>query len=271
MNTRLLLVGCGKMGSAMLEGWLAQGLEAANVYIVEQTETTAKLQSRYGINGVTDIKDVPQEFIPQVVLFAVKPQVLPDVIADYKSLVRAETVFLSVAAGKTINFFASNLGEMARIVRAMPNTPAAVSRGMTVMCPTDNVSIAQRDMCETLLKTVGLVSWVEDENLMDAVTALSGSGPAYIFHLVEAMAQAGETAGLPADQAMLLARQTVVGAGFLLDASEDTAATLRQNVTSPGGTTAAALDVLMDQKSGLPELMTRAVEAARKRSVELAG
>ncbi|MEQ8286644.1 pyrroline-5-carboxylate reductase [Thalassospira sp.] len=271
MNTRLLLVGCGKMGSAMLEGWLAQGLEAGNVYIVEQAETAEKLQTSYGINGVADIKDVPQDFIPQVVLFAVKPQVLPDVIANYKSLVRAETVFLSVAAGKTINFFASNLGEMARIVRAMPNTPAAVSRGMTVMCPTDNVSIAQRDMCETLLKTVGLVSWVEDENLMDAVTALSGSGPAYIFHLVEAMAQAGETAGLPADQAMLLARQTVVGAGFLLDASEDTAATLRQNVTSPGGTTAAALDVLMDQKSGLPELMTRAVEAARKRSVELAG
>jgi pyrroline-5-carboxylate reductase len=126
-------------------------------------------------------------------------------------------------------------------------------------------------MCETLLATVGLVSWVEDESLMDAVTALSGSGPAYIFHMVEAMAQAGEAAGLPAEQAMLLARQTVIGAGFLLDASEETAATLRQNVTSPGGTTAAALDVLMDQTTGLPELMTRAVEAARKRSVELAG
>ena len=271
MNTRLLLVGCGKMGSAMLEGWLAQGLKADNVYIVEQPEAAEKLATSYVINGITDVADVPQDFIPQVVLFAVKPQVLPDVTDAYKPLVRAETVFLSVAAGKTIEFFARHLGELARIVRAMPNTPAAVSRGMTVMCPTENVSIAQRDMCETLLATVGLVSWVEDESLMDAVTALSGSGPAYIFHMVEAMAQAGEAAGLPAEQAMLLARQTVIGAGFLLDASEETAATLRQNVTSPGGTTAAALDVLMDQTTGLPELMTRAVEAARKRSVELAG
>tara|TARA_R110000868_G_scaffold334991_1_gene595694 strand:- start:31671 stop:32486 length:816 start_codon:yes stop_codon:yes gene_type:complete len=270
MNTRLLLIGCGKMGSAMLEGWLAKGLNADNVYIVEQAEAADKLSTRYGIHGVTDVREVPQDFIPQVVLFAVKPQILPEVIENYKPLVRAETVFLSVAAGKTITFFTSHLGEAARIVRAMPNTPAAVSRGMTVMYPTDNVSQAQRDMCETLLATVGLVSWVDDETLMDAVTALSGSGPAYIFHLVEAMAQAGEAAGLPSEQAMLLARQTVVGAGFLLDASDETAATLRENVTSPGGTTAAALNVLMDQTNGLPELMTRAVEAARKRSVELA-
>lgn len=271
MNTRLLLVGCGKMGSAMLEGWLARGLLASNVYIVEQADAVTDLEARYGINGVTNVDDVPQDFVPQVVLFAVKPQVLPDVIDAYTPLVRAETVFLSVAAGKTIKFFASNLGDGARIVRAMPNTPAAVSRGMTVMCPTDNVSIAQREMCEKLLQAVGQVSWVEDESLMDAVTALSGSGPAYIFHMVEAMARAGMAAGLPEDQAMLLARQTVVGAGFLLDASEETAATLRQNVTSPGGTTAAALEVLMDQKTGLTDLMTRAVEAARKRSVELAG
>ncbi|MBO9506179.1 MULTISPECIES: pyrroline-5-carboxylate reductase [Thalassospira] len=271
MNTRLLLVGCGKMGSAMLEGWLAKGLKSDNVYIVEQAEAAEKLSTRYGVHGITDVTEVPQDFIPQVILFAVKPQVLPDVIDGYKPLVRAETVFLSVAAGKTIDFFAGHLGETARIVRAMPNTPAAVSRGMTVMCPTDNVSQAQRDMCETLLATVGMVSWVSDESLMDAVTALSGSGPAYIFHLVEAMAQAGEAAGLPADQAMMLARQTVVGAGFLLDASEETASTLRENVTSPGGTTAAALSVLMDAQNGLPDLMTRAVEAARKRSVELAG
>jgi pyrroline-5-carboxylate reductase len=143
MNTRLLLVGCGKMGSAMLEGWLAQGLKADNVYIVEQPEAAEKLATSYGINGITDVADVPQDFIPQVVLFAVKPQVLPDVIDAYKPLVRAETVFLSVAAGKTIEFFARHLGELARIVRAMPNTPAAVSRGMTVMCPTENVSIAR--------------------------------------------------------------------------------------------------------------------------------
>ncbi|MCC9620533.1 pyrroline-5-carboxylate reductase [Thalassospira sp. MA62] len=271
MNIRLLLVGCGKMGGAMLEGWLAKGLKAANVFIVEQSDTAEALEAKYGINGVTSIDQVREDFIPQVILFAVKPQILPDVIEDYKPYVRAETVFLSVAAGKTIEFFTSHLGENARIVRAMPNTPAAVSRGMTVMCPTENVSLAQRDLCETLLSAVGMVSWVEDESLMDAVTAVSGSGPAYIFHLVEAMAQAGEAAGLPADQAMLLARQTVVGAGFLLDASEEDAASLRTNVTSPGGTTAAALDVLMDQENGLPELMTRAVEAARKRSVELAG
>lgn len=246
-------------------------LDAANVYIVEQAEAAEKLEASYGVHGITDIADLPSDFIPQVILFAVKPQVLPDVIDAYKPMVRAETVFLSVAAGKTIEFFTSHLGKTARIVRSMPNTPAAVSRGMTVMCPTDNVSIAQRDMCQTLLEAVGMVSWVEDESLMDAVTGLSGSGPAYIFHLVEAMAQAGVAAGLPDDQAMILARQTVIGAGFLLDASEETAATLRENVTSPGGTTAAALNVLMDQKNGLPELMTRAVAAARDRSRELAG
>lgn len=271
MNTRLLLVGCGKMGGAMLEGWLSRGLNADNVYIIEQAETAERLETRFGVHGIREIADVPSDFIPQVVLFAVKPQILPDIIDDYKSLVRAETVFLSVAAGKTTAFFADHIGANARMVRAMPNTPAAVSRGMTVLFATEDVSQAQRDMCETLLSTVGEVSWIDDESLMDAVTAVSGSGPAYIFHMVEALAQAGETAGLPAEQAMLLARQTVVGAGFLLDESEETAETLRKNVTSPGGTTAAALEVLMNPQDGLPALLTRAVEAARKRSVELAG
>ncbi|PKR55111.1 pyrroline-5-carboxylate reductase [Thalassospira marina] len=271
MKTRLLLVGCGKMGGAMLEGWLARGLNANNVYVIEQAETAENLETRLGVHGITELSEMPDTFVPQVVLFAVKPQVLPDILDLYKPLVRAETVFLSIAAGRTSEFFASRLGETARIVRAMPNTPAAVSRGMTVMFPTDYVSAAQRDMCETLLRAVGEVSWITDESLMDAVTAVSGSGPAYIFHMVEALAQAGVTAGLPEEQAMLLARQTVVGAGFLLDESPETAETLRKNVTSPGGTTAAALNVLMDPQDGLPALLTRAVEAARKRSVELAG
>ncbi|MFH1806924.1 MAG: pyrroline-5-carboxylate reductase [Pseudomonadota bacterium] len=271
MNIRMLLVGCGKMGGAMLEGWLARGLRSDNVYVVEQEDTAEKLESRLGVHGISGPANLPEDFIPQVILFAVKPQILPDIIAAYKPLVRAETVFLSVAAGRTSAFFTRHLGDTARIVRAMPNTPAAVSRGMTVMFPTDIVSMAQRDMCESLLTSVGMVSWITDESLMDAVTALSGSGPAYIFHLVEAMAKAGEAAGLPAGQAMILARQTVVGAGFLLDDSDETAATLRENVTSPGGTTAAALGVLMDPETGLTPLMIRAVEAARKRSVELAG
>ncbi len=271
MKTRLLLVGCGKMGGAMLEGWLARGLNSDNVYIIEQAETAEHLETRLGIHGITDLSEMPESFVPQVVLFAVKPQVLPDILDLYKPLVRAETVFLSVAAGRTTAFFGKTLGETARIVRAMPNTPASVSRGMTVMFPTDYVSTAQRDMCETLLKAVGAVSWIDDESLMDAVTAVSGSGPAYVFHMVEALAQAGVTAGLPEEQAMLLARQTIVGAGFLLDQSPETAETLRKNVTSPGGTTGAALNVLMDPENGLTDLMTKAVEAARKRSVELAG
>ncbi|OSQ38500.1 pyrroline-5-carboxylate reductase [Thalassospira mesophila] len=271
MKTRLLLVGCGKMGGAMLEGWLARGLNADNVYVIEQADTAENLETRLGIHGITELADMPDSFIPQVVLFAVKPQILPEIIDLYKPLVRAETVFLSVAAGRTTAFFASHLGDTARIVRAMPNTPAAVSRGMTVMFPTDYVSTAQRDMCEVLLKAVGEVSWITDEALMDAVTAVSGSGPAYVFHMVEALAQAGVTAGLPADQAMLLARQTIVGAGFLLDSSPESAETLRKNVTSPGGTTAAALDVLMNPQDGMTALLEKAVEAARKRSTELAG
>ena len=264
--TTVCLVGCGNMGFAMLKGWLAKG---SDVTVVEPNDALRARAAKAGAVALSDAAELTD--VPDLIFLAVKPQVMNVVAPQYARFAGGGTTFVSVAAGVTMDSLAGWLPGETPLVRTMPNTPAAIGQGMLVSCANDLVGADVRGQVDTLLAASGETAWIDDENLMDAVTALSGSGPAYIFHLVEAMAQAGETAGLPADQAMLLARQTVVGAGFLLDASEDTAATLRQNVTSPGGTTAAALDVLMDQKSGLPELMTRAVEAARKRSVELAG
>ena len=182
---------------------------------------------------------------------------------------RAGTVFLSIAAGKTIGFFEGHLGREAAIVRAMPNTPAAIGRGISVLCANARASQAQRETCGALMQAAGEVAWVEEEALLDPVTAVSGSGPAYVFLLVEALAAAGVSAGLPEDLAMRLAGETVSGAGELLRRSGESAATLRHNVTSPGGTTQAALEVLMAE-DGLQALMTRAVAAATRRSEELA-
>jgi pyrroline-5-carboxylate reductase len=223
-----------------------------------------------GVVGGATFDDIPDSFAATVVVLAVKPQVMDAVLAPYPALVRPDTVFLSIAAGRTIGSFEAVLGAAARIVRAMPNTPAAVGRGITVLTGNDNVTAAQRDACEALMTAVGKVAWVSEEGLIDAVTGVSGSGPAYVFHLVEAMAAAGVAAGLPPDLAMQLARETVAGSGELLAQSTDPAATLRENVTSPGGTTAAALDVLMSDE-GLTDLMTRAILRATERSRELAG
>lgn len=267
----LLLVGCGKMGGAMLEGWLERGMAATDVTIVEPNPDLAKdMTARLGVNAVGNAADLAAGYAPEVVVLAVKPQVMDGVLADYARFADGETVFLSIAAGKTIRSFEGHLGTHAAIVRAMPNTPAAVGRGMTVGCPNTNVSDAQRATCHDLLSAVGIVEWVSQEDLLDAVTAVSGSGPAYVFHMVEAMAHAGRMAGLQPELAEKLARQTVAGAGELLHTSPLPAETLRENVTSPGGTTAAALEVLMAQ-GGLKDLMTEAIAAATKRSQELAG
>jgi pyrroline-5-carboxylate reductase len=203
------------------------------------------------------------------VVIAVKPQVAPEVMPTLAPLVGSATVVVSIMAGRTLHFLDATLPRAA-LVRAMPNTPAAVGRGITVAVPNAHVSAAQRDLVHALLSAVGGVEWISDERLMDAVTALSGSGPAYVFLLAETMARAGCAAGLPPLLAEALARATVAGSGELLHRSRLEAATLRQNVTSPGGTTAAALDVLM-AKDGLQELMTKAIAAAAKRSDELAG
>lgn len=270
----LLLIGCGKMGSAMLDGWLERDITAADVTIVEpNTEIAADFTTRLGVNAVANADALDAAYAPDVIVLAVKPQVMPEVLPAYARFAdRGENdgpVFLSIAAGKTLASFAVILGPDAAIVRAMPNTPAAVGRGMTVACANAHVSPAQTDLCTTLLSAVGEVEWVTDEGLMDAVTALSGSGPAYVFHMVEAMAHAGRMAGLQPELAEKLARVTVSGAGELLHTSPLSAETLRENVTSPGGTTAAALEVLMGP-DGLRELMTDAIAAAAKRSKQLA-
>jgi pyrroline-5-carboxylate reductase len=266
----LLLVGCGKMGGALLSGWLQRGVAAAEVSVVEPAGGANLDAAREaGVNVLASAADVPRDLAPAVVLFAVKPQVMDEVVPSYRHFVGAETAFLSIAAGKTIASFERHLGGGAAIVRAMPNTPAAVGRGITVLCANANVSTDRRDTCGELLAAVGAIAWVDDESLMDAVTGLSGSGPAYVFLLIECLTQAGIDAGLPADLAGPLARATVAGAGELARLSDESAATLRQNVTSPGGTTKAALEVLMAE-DGLGRLMSRAVAAATRRSAELA-
>lgn len=262
--TKILLAGCGKMGSAMLAGWLERGIDAADVVVVEPS-----VPDLGAVRVVASDAAIPVDFAPDVVIFAVKPQVMAEVAPPYARFGTA--VFLSIAAGKTIAFFRNALGAGAAIVRAMPNTPAAVRRGITVCCAEASVPAEARRLCQSLLEAVGEVGWVEDESLMDVVTAVSGSGPAYIFLLAEAMEAAGLAQGLPADLAERLARATVAGAGELLRLSPESAAQLRKNVTSPGGTTAAALSVLMADSHGIPSLMTEAVAAATRRGRELAG
>jgi pyrroline-5-carboxylate reductase len=203
-------------------------------------------------------------------VIAVKPQIAPQLMASVAALTAPSTVVVSVMAGRTIAFLAGRLPDDTAVIRAMPNTPAAIGRGITVAVPNSHVSMAQRELADTLLAATGAVEWINDEMLMDAVTAVSGSGPAYVFLLAESLARAGEKAGLPAPLAARLARATVAGSGELLHRSQADAATLRQNVTSPGGTTAAALDVLM-APDGLDALMECAVAAAAKRGRELAG
>ncbi len=265
----LLLVGCGKMGGALLDGWLAQGMAAGSVTLVEPQAAQSARFSAQGVGAVAAADALPAELTPAVVVLAIKPQQIDAALPGYARFARPDTVFLSIAAGKTIGNFEAVLGAAAAIVRAMPNTPAAVGRGMTVLCANGCVRAAQRAVCGALLAAVGETAWVEDEGLLDPVTAVSGGGPAYVFLLIECLAEAGVAAGLPADLAMRLARVTVAGAGELVHQAEAPAATLRENVTSPGGTTLEALKVLM-ASDGLQPLMTRAIAEATRRSRELA-
>ncbi len=263
----LLLVGCGKMGRAMLEGWLDQGLDAAHVLIAEPY--AVDLPAAVAARRIDDASKAPENFKPDVVVLAVKPQSMNDVLPGLRRFVNPGTVFLSIAAGKTLVALGKGLGD-ARIVRTMPNTPAAVRQGITVAVAGKGVDAKQRENCDRLLRAVGEVKWVEDEGLLDAVTAVSGSGPAYVFLLVEAMAAAGVKAGLPQELALQLARATVSGSGELLRRSSDSAAQLRINVTSPGGTTAEALKVLM-APGAMQKIFDEAIAAATRRSRELAG
>ena len=264
----IVLIGAGNMGGAMLTGWLKSGISGSSVIVIDPGPQPA-MAKLITDNGARHETSAPEGVKAGVIFVAVKPQVIDQVLPPLKGLVGPETVIVSVAAGKTIANLEGHLGEAAT-VRAMPNTPAMIGRGVTGAFANNLVSEEQRALVHSLLEVSGPVEWVETEALIDAVTALSGSGPAYVFHLVECMAEAGRKLGLQADLAMRLARATVSGAGELLHQSPDEAAQLRKNVTSPGGTTAAALEVLMTEH-GMQPLFDKAIKAARDRAQELAG
>jgi pyrroline-5-carboxylate reductase len=264
----ILLVGAGKMGSAMLEGWLTLGLDPKNAAVLEPQP--ARELIALAARGLRLNPAASAIGEASAIVIAVKPQIASEVMPALASYMGAGTVVVSIMAGQTLGFLEQALSQRAALVRAMPNTPAAIGRGITVAVPNGRVSGRQRELVHALLAATGAVEWIADEGLMDAVTAVSGSGPAYVFLLVEALARAGAAAGLPADLAATLARATVAGSGELLQRSALDPASLRQNVTSPGGTTAAALEVLAGP-DGLDELMTRAVAAATERSRRLAG
>lgn len=265
----LLLAGAGNMGFALLSGWLEQGLDPARV-IVQDPAPAPHIKERLDQRGIAVRAEVDSlSEAPAVILVAVKPQVMDQVFPPLARLARGSTVVLSVAAGRPLQGFEANLAPGTAVVRAMPNTPASIGRGITVAVGNAHVTAVQRDVCDQLLRAVGEVAWVDDESLMDAVTAVSGSGPAYVFYLAECLAKAGADAGLPPALAGQLARWTVAGAGELLHRSDLDPAVLRQNVTSPNGTTFAALEVLMG-KGGLEKLMHDAVAAAADRSRQLA-
>ncbi|MGV6812145.1 MAG: pyrroline-5-carboxylate reductase [Brevirhabdus sp.] len=261
----LVLLGCGKMGSAMLQGWLADGLPPGAVHVIDPAPSNW-LQKLAG-QGLHLNDGLPDN--PAIALVAVKPQMMGDALPALQALGGGTTVFLSVAAGTPIAAYEAALGANSPIIRAMPNTPAAVGRGITALIGNESTTDAQMDLADTLLQAVGQTVRLESETQMDAVTAVSGSGPAYVFHLIETLAAAGEAEGLSPELALTLARATVAGAGALAETAEESPAQLRVNVTSPGGTTAAALEVLMNEKDGFPALLRRAVAAAANRSREL--
>jgi pyrroline-5-carboxylate reductase len=261
----IVLAGAGKMGAAMLSGWLAQGLDARSLVVIEPHLTDEiKALAAKGVRLNPSPKDIGAA---ATLVIAVKPQMFRGAGAMLKSFTGPSTLVVSIMAGMTIASIEAACG--GSVVRAMPNTPASIGRGITVAVAAKNVSTSQRADTDALLRATGSVEWVDDESLMDAVTAVSGSGPAYVFLLAEELTRAGIEAGLPQELALRLARETVAGSGELLHRSEAPAATLRQNVTSPGGTTAAALEVLMGA-NGLQSLLIRAVAAATRRSKELA-
>jgi pyrroline-5-carboxylate reductase len=265
----LLLAGAGNMGYALLSGWLARGLDPDRIIVQDPAPPprAKELLREHGIQARANVGSLPEP--PAVLVVAVKPQVVDEVFPPLAQLVRERTVVLSVAAGRTLSSFEQHLPARSAVIRSMPNTPASVGRGITVAVANDFVTSEQRKVCDVLLRAVGEVAWIKEERLLDAVTAVSGSGPAYVFYLAECLAEAGIKAGLPAELAQKLARWTVAGAGELLHRADLAPDLLRQNVTSPGGTTFAALQVLM-APNGLAKLMREAVAAATQRSRELA-
>lgn len=264
----LTLCGCGKMGSAMLRGWLAHNLlSPEHITIIDPGDLPPDFQNLAHIKGA---RDLPQNHQFDILVLAVKPQIMDEICTDLRPYVSEKTMVISIAAGKPLAFFAEQFGAQQPVVRVMPNIPAAVGKGMSALVAAPAVDEAARTAADILMNATGKTVWLDDESLMDAVTAISGSGPAYVFLLMEVMAEAGRRIGLPEEMAAQLARQTVIGSTALAEAlPETTPATLRENVTSPGGTTAAALEVLMQDRA-LQYLFNDAIEAAARRGKELA-
>ena len=258
----LVLLGCGKMGSAMLAGWLDRGLPAASVWVLDPRPS-----EWLHLTGVHINADLPEP--PGIVLIAVKPQMMGEALPRLQRMGGGDTLFISVAAGTSIATYDQILGTSTPVIRAMPNTPAAIGQGITALVGNAHTSNEDLIRADALLAAVGQTVRLDSEDQMDAVTGVSGSGPAYVFHMIETLAAAGEAQGLPAELAMKLAKATVAGAGALAEAAEDSPSQLRVNVTSPNGTTQAALEVLMDPDDGFPALLNRAVAAATDRSKEL--
>jgi pyrroline-5-carboxylate reductase len=269
MSGKVVLVGCGNMGFAMLSGWLESGrLAAKDTVVVEPNADLRKRAAALGVAAVAAASGLGDDLAPRLVVIAVKPQLIRDVLPPYRRFANGKAPFLSIAAGTRIALFEEILGAGTAIIRCMPNTPAAIGKGMMVVVSNAHVTSEAEEFVETLLETSGRVARIADEDGMDAVTAVSGSGPAYVFHFIECLTEAAKTAGLPAETAALLATQTVYGAACLAAESGEAPGRLREKVTSPNGTTAAALAVLMGGNR-LGDLVSEAVEAARKRSVEL--
>ena len=263
VNTRgLVLLGCGKMGSALLKGWLAEGVSPNAVTVLEPNPSAWLAEQGVRLNA--SLPDAPA-----IVLIAVKPQMMVDALSALEEIASSDTVFLSVAAGTPISAFEAALGAERSIIRSMPNTPAAIGQGITAIVGNANATPQHLDLAEALLSAVGQVVRLLDEDQIDAVTGVSGSGPAYVFHLIETLAAAGKAQGLPEALSMQLAKATVAGAGALALSADEAPDQLRVNVTSPGGTTAAALKVLMDEGRGFPALVSEAVAAATNRGREL--
>jgi pyrroline-5-carboxylate reductase len=265
----LVLAGAGNMGGAMLAGWLANGLDPRRILVLDPSPpaATKALIDKAGVRSAATLPDAMPP--PAVLLMAVKPQIMEEVFPPLATRCTSRSLVLSIAAGKTIASFERHLAPGIAVVRSIPNTPAAVGRGITIASPNAHVTTAHRSLCDGLLGAIGEVGWVEDEALIDPVTAVSGSGPAYVFYLTECLAAAGVKAGLAPDLALRLARATVSGSGELMRQSDLGPDQLRKNVTSPNGTTYAALQVLMSD-NGLGPLMDEAIAAATRRSRELA-
>ncbi|MBL4906658.1 MAG: pyrroline-5-carboxylate reductase [Sneathiella sp.] len=268
MSISYLLVGCGNMGQAMLGGWIEKNVKPNDILVVDPQSKNLSSADELGCRVFTSPVLIEEEYQPDVIILAVKPQVMENVIPTYKGFAEKGALIISIAAGTRIELFEKYFGRETAVIRTMPNTPAAIRKGMMVSCANGNVSDEQRKICDVLMAAIGTTAWVEEEHLMDAVTGLSGSGPAYVFHMIEAMTSAGIAAGLSEELASTLAKVTVAGAGELALGSTETVEQLRINVTSPNGTTAAGLDILM-QKTGLTDLMKKTVAAAKKRSQEL--